>query len=59
MSIEKTFDNLDDSDKVEDWIKKMLEKEVEPLMDKYETDFVEVWIVNVDENKGKNYFILN
>lgn len=58
MDIEKTFDNLDDSDKVEDWIREMLEREVEPLMDKYETNFVEVWIVDHTNNRGK-YFILN
>lgn len=58
MDIEKTFDNLDDSDKVEDWIREMLEREVEPLMDKYETNFVEVWIVDLTNNRGK-YFILN
>ena len=59
MDIEKTFSNLDDSDKVEDWIVELLEREVEPLMDKYETNFVEVWIVDADENKGKHYFIMN
>lgn len=58
MDIEKTFDNLDDSDKVEDWIREMLEREVEPLMNKYKTDFVEVWIVDYTNNNGK-YFILN
>lgn len=59
MHIEKTFDNLDDSDKVEEWIKEMLEREVEPLMNKYQIDLVEVWVVDADKKKGKHYFIMN
>lgn len=63
MDIEKIFDNTDDAceETVSQWVQDYLNEQVEELMNFYKTDLVEIWLVDVNEEKQTigSYFILN
>ena len=59
LNIEKFFDNEDLNEPVEDWVQQELENRFDGLMKKYNTNFVEIYLVDVDdETKTIGYYLV-